>query len=43
MLKETEKAYGFVVIIFIIGGILIGRGADFLPPPPVRFATPMTR
>ena len=34
MLKETEKTYGFVVIIFIIGGILIGRGSGLLPPPP---------
>ena len=37
MLKETEKTLGFVVIIFIIGGISIGRGADLLPPPPLGY------
>ena len=32
MQKETEKAYGFVVIIFIIGGISVP------PPPPIGYA-----
>ena len=35
MLKKTETDEGlsFIVIIFIIGGILIGEGALALPPP----------
>ena len=33
MLKLTEKTSGFVVIIFIIGGVSIGRGAGRLPLP----------
>ena len=37
-LNEPEKTYGFVVIIFIIGGISIGRGRAFRPP----LATPLT-
>ena len=33
MLKETEKTFGFVVIIFVISGISIGRRTGlFLPP-----------
>ena len=34
MLKETEETIGFVVIIFIIGGISI-RGARLPPHPEV--------
>ena len=36
MIKETEieVTIGFVVIIFIIGGISIG-GEGLLPPPPL--------
>ena len=34
MLKEIEKTLGYVVIIFIIGGISIAREAGFLPPHP---------
>ena len=32
MLKETEEALGFVVIILIIIGILIRRGRASCPP-----------
>ena len=31
MLKEIEKTSGFVVIIFIVGGISMAKGAGFLP------------
>ena len=43
MLKETEKTIGFIVIIFIIGGISIWESPGHLGPPlaTLMIATPL--